>query len=98
MISSVTFTTCLATYIFRVKKNIGESFFPLHFDVYTDMDITERASGRDKKQIKEKNFAGRITWKFNSCSSEKMRNASGQQDEKWEAVKKKKEQEHKQQK
>ena len=27
-----------------------------------------------------------------------MRNASGQQDEKWEAVKKKKEQEHKQQK
>ena len=64
------------------------------------MDITERASGRDKKQIKDKNFAGRITWKFNSCGSEKMRkiNASGQQDEKWVAVKKKKEQEHKQQK
>ena len=61
MISSVTFTTCLATYIFRVKKNIGESFFPLHFDVYTDMDITERASGRDKKQIKEKKFC----WKNN---------------------------------
>ena len=54
--------------------------------------------GEIKNKLKKKNFAGRITWKFNSCSSEKMRNASGQQDEKWEAVKKKKEQEHKQQK
>ena len=61
MISSVTFTTRLATYTFREKKKHRQVFFPLHFDVYTGMDITERASGRDKKQIKEKQFC----WKNN---------------------------------
>ena len=71
---------------FLERKN-KPSLFSLNLDVYTNMDNRERASTRDRKQririsLKEQheNF-------FSGC--EKMRNASGQQGEKYAAVKKK---------
>ena len=70
------------------KKNTGKSFF--HYILMSTLAWISQKElvGEIKNKLKKNNFAGRITWKFNSCSSEKMRNASGQQDEKWAAVKK----------
>ena len=79
----------MATRTFREKKNNkAESLFGLNFNVYINVEKRERAEARNKKQrrpillrIKLTNFVGRKTWKFYSRGDEKMRNASGHQDE-----------------
>ena len=65
-------------------------------DVYTNMDNRERASTRDKKKQRIRISLEEQHEIFFS-GDEKMRNASDQQGEKCAAVKKKSEQEHKQQ-
>ena len=72
----------MATRTFKEKKQQSRVFFDVTFNVYTHVDIRERAR---TSETKDTNFVMAEKQKFHSgghsCSGEKMRNASGQQGE-----------------